>query len=125
MLSWRDKMEKTLNELSDFKKDHPNTPLNEMIEEEVDLPVSEPVIDPVNGKATFKTVVKKVKQKSYYTQSIPKMVICGKHFYEPLDSKKYIFKCKNCDYHYQARIPTHKYKPETGELVVRMTGRVI
>ncbi len=102
-----------------FKKDHPNTPLNEFVEEDVDVTVINPVVDEKNKRVSFKTDVEKAKQKVYYAHSIPRTVVCGEHFFIPEDPKKYIFRCKNCTFHYKAQVITHKYNPDTGEIVYR------
>ena len=124
-------MEKTLvnqqvkDEAEDFAKS--GRKLNEVVEEEVEVPVVTPIIDEKNKRVSFETKTQKVKQKTFYSQSTPRRVICSKHHFVPENLKKYLFKCDNdgCDYHFQARIPTHKYNPDKGELIVRMTGRVI
>jgi hypothetical protein len=110
-------------EKSDFEKDHPNVKLNEWAEEEIDIPVINPVVDEKNKRVSFETATQKVKQKVYYSHSTPRMVICSSHFFLPLDPKKYIFKCRKCDYHFKANTLTHKYVPETGKIVFRLNGQ--
>lgn len=119
------KTKQMLEEAKDFSST--GKKLNEFIEEEVEVNVVEPVIsqDGKTSKVSFKTVPKIVQQKTYYSQSEPKTLICSKHFYIPENLKKYIFRCQNCEWHFQARVIIHKYKPETGELIVRSTGRVL
>ena len=99
--------------------------LGEWTEEEIDVTVIKPIVDAKNNRVVFKTDTEKQNQKVYYSSSTPRMIICGKHFFLPLEPKKYLFKCKNCDYHYQAQIPTHKYNPITGELSHRKSGTII
>jgi len=117
-------MPKTLtSEAEDFSKS--GKKLNEWVEEEVDVTTFKPVLSEDKNSVVIKTGVEKIKEKVFYSQSPARMVICGKHFYVPLNPKQYIFKCKNCDYHYHARIPTHKYNPETGELSNREAGSIL
>jgi hypothetical protein len=94
--------------------------LNTETLEEIDVTVIKPEFD--GKKVTFKTAVEKQTQKVTYVQSTPRLVICQNHFFMPSDPKKYIFKCKNCDYNYKAQIITHKYNPQTGEILFRETG---
>jgi len=99
--------------------------LDTWVEETVDVTVIKPEVDEKNHRISFKTDVEKQKQKVYYASAPSRMIICSKHFFLPENPKKYLFKCKNCDYHYLAQIPTHKYNPSTGELVYRKTGHVV
>lgn len=111
------------HEVDEFRKT--GKKLNEWTEEEKEVPVISPVLNEKTGKVSFKTSTKKVKEKTMYVAAPSQMVTCSKHFFLPENPKKYIFKCKNCGFHYQARVPIHKYKPDTGEIVVRLTGRVV
>lgn len=95
--------------------------LNEWTVEEVDVTAITPEVDEKNKRVSFRTSIEKASQKVFYSNSTPRMVICGKHFYMPLDPHKYIFKCKKCDYHYKANTLTHKYNPDTGEILFRKT----
>lgn len=99
--------------------------LNEWTEEEVEVPVFKPELDEKNKRVHIKATVEKVTQKTYYSNSTPRRVICSNHFYLPLDLKKQIFKCKRCDYHFKANTLTHKYNPETGKICFRATGEPI
>lgn len=106
---------KHMSEVDDFLKT--GKKLNEFVEEEVDVSVVKPVVE--GNKIKFEQTTEKLKQKVYYSHSPQRMVICGNHFFEPFDPKKYIFKCKKCDYHYQASTLTRKYNPSTGKLDLR------
>ena len=96
--------------------------LNEWTTEEVEIPVFKPELDEKNKRISIKATVEKVTQKVYYSNSVPRNVICSDHFYLPLNPGKYIFKCRKCDYHYKGNTLTHKYNPTTGKICFRATG---
>lgn len=106
-----------MSEVDDFLKT--GKKLNEFVEEEIEVSVLKPVIDEKTKRIKIEQTAEKLKQKVYYSHSPQRMVICGNHFFEPLDPKKYIFKCKKCDYHYKASTLTRKYNPSTGKLDLR------
>lgn len=111
------------NEVDEFLKT--GKKLNEWTTEEVDVTTISPEVDEKNNRISFRTKVEKASQKVFYSNSIPRMIICGNHFFEPLDPHRYIFKCKRCDYHYKANTLTHKYDPTSGKIVYRATGKSI
>lgn len=96
--------------------------LDTWVEETVSIPVKEPQYDPETGKTKVVETQKEFTQKSYYTNPPSRKVICAQHVYRPHDTKRYIFKCQKCAWHFQAFHPTHKYDPETGYLTHRRTG---
>lgn len=106
-----------MSEVDDFLKT--GKKLNEFVEEEIEVNVLKPVIDEKTKRIKIEQTAEKLKQKVYYSHSPQRMVICGNHFFEPFDPKKYIFKCKKCDYHYKASTLTRKYNPSTGKLDLR------
>lgn len=112
-----------MSDKDDFLKANPNIKLNEWNEEEIDIPVVKPVLDKNNNRVSFEMGTQKAKQRTYYANSTPRMVVCKDHSLYPLDPKKYIFKCENCDFHYKGNTLTHKYNPDTKKLVYRSTGR--
>lgn len=108
-------------ERQDFEKS--GKKLNEWTTEEVEIPVFKPEVDEENKRVTITATREKVTQKVYYANSTPRRVICSDHFYLPLNPKKYIFKCRKCDYHFKGNTLTHKYNSETGKICFRATGQ--
>jgi hypothetical protein len=106
-------------EKDDFLKTHPNVKLNEWSEEDGEIPTVNPVVDEKNKRVSYEMGTQKVKQKVYYANSTPRMVICNNHFMIPLEPKRYIFKCRKCDYHFQGSTITHRYDPTTGKILFR------
>lgn len=94
-------------------------PLNKWIEEDVSVEVTKPVMDRESGQVKLEKKTETVKQKSYYTDSTPKKMICSNHEYICLDKPRYLFKCTKCDWHFKAYPVTHKYDPETKHLTRR------
>ena len=97
-------------------------PLNKWIEEEVEIPVMKPKINKAKGRIEFTQSKQKATQKTYYANSPQKRVVCDDHFFVLINPGKYIFKCKNCDWHKIAYPVTYRYNPETGKLTHRKTG---
>lgn len=98
--------------------------LNTWIEEDIEIPAFKPETDD-QGNINLVKTTKTVKQKTYYTNPTPKMVICNDHFFVPLNPQKYIFKCNKCDWHYKSHPVTHRYLPDRGKLVHRITGEEV
>lgn len=98
-------------------------PTNEWIEEEVDLNVMSPIYNPETKRVELKEEKKKVKQRTYYSDSPASRVVCNSHHYQMLDPGKYMFKCTKCDWHRIAPPVTFQFIPETGELLRRKTGQ--
>ena len=111
------------SEVQDFQKT--GKKLNEWTEEEKEIDVVKPQIDPENKRVTYKTIKQKVTEKVYYASSTPRKVICGNHFMLPFEPHKYIFKCKNCDYHFKGNTLTHKYDSQNGKILLRSTGQIV
>lgn len=109
--------------MNDFLKDHPGVKLNEWSEETVEIPVMTPQVNEESGRVEFKKENQKIKQKTMYVDTPAKMIVCGKdHVYDCLDRGKYIFKCRNCDWHKIALPITFRFDPETGILTYRENG---
>ena len=76
-------------------------PLNTFIEEEIEIPSFEPRVNEKEKRVEFIQTIKKATRKTYYSNSPSKKMICagGTHVFRCLDKGKYIFKCRNCDFH--------------------------
>lgn len=98
-------------------------PLNEWIEEDVDVKVMSPTYNPQTKRVELKEDIKRVKQKTYYSDSPASRVVCNNHHYQMINPGKYMFKCTNCDWHRIAPPVTFRFIPETGELLRRKTGQ--
>lgn len=97
-------------------------PLNEWIEEDVDVKVMTPTFDPETKKVELKQEIKRVKQKTYYSDSAPTRLVCTDHVYRCIDKGKYKFKCVKCDWHRIALPVSFKFDEATGILTRRDTG---
>ena len=106
--------------MSDFAKDHPNTPLNTFIEE--DIPVQKIKFDPETKKIT--RVVEMEKQQTMYVEAPLKKIRCkpGTHVFRVLDKNKYIFICKNCRYKTRVHPAYFSFDEKTGSLASKTTG---
>jgi hypothetical protein len=109
------------NDLDEFKKSGKELGWTE---EDVEVPLFTPKLDEKHKRVSITQTTEKLKQKVYYAHSVPRMVICSDHFFMPLDPKKYIFKCRKCDYHYKANTLTHQYEPTKGKLLFRHNKQV-
>ena len=109
--------------MSKSSKDFPH-PLNTFVEEEIDIPVTKPIINEKKKRVEFIQGTEKATQKTYYSDSKPKKIICGKnHVYECLDKGKYLFKCINCDWHHYFFPIAYKFNSKTGVVTYRKTGK--
>lgn len=108
--------------MTDEKQQPFDKPLNEWIEEDVDVKVMSPIYNPQTKRVEIKEDVKRVKQKTFYSDSPASRVVCNNHFYLPFDMGKYMFKCRKCDWHRIAPPVTFQYLPDTGELIRRSSG---
>ena len=54
--------EANINELDDFKKEHPDVKINEWTTEEVEIPVFKPELDEKNHRVTIKSIMQAVLQ---------------------------------------------------------------
>lgn len=104
-------------DVKDFDK-----PLDTWIEEDVDVHTFEPEVDEDNNRVKFKSVTKKIKQRTFYSEGSTSTVVCTDHRYFPLDKGKYLFKCRHCSWRRIAPPVSFKYDPETGILTRRHTG---
>ena len=95
---------------------------NEWIEEEIDVPVMKPRVNERKKRVEFVPTTEKATKKTFYADSPLKRIVCNKHVYRCIDKGKYVFKCKNCDWHRVAYPVTHKFNPKTGILSNRKTG---
>jgi len=100
-------------------------PTNEWIEEDVEIPMMTPKVNPEKGRVEFTQSNKKAKRRTFYSDSPNKKMVCpeGSHVFYCIDKGKYIFKCKNCDWHKIAFPVTYKFNKETGELIHRVTNK--
>lgn len=105
-----------------MSQDKFNKPLNQWIEEEVEMPVFTPEVNEDEGRVEFTQTTKKVKQKTFYSDSPPRRVVCANHEYICLSKPKSLFKCTKCDWNRIALPVTYRYNPETKELIHRETG---
>lgn len=97
-------------------------PLNTWIEEEVDMPVFTPEVNEKENRVEYTQTTKKVKQKTFYSDAPPRMVVCSSHEYVCLSKPNSLFKCTKCDWHRVAPTITYRYDPETKKLIHRETG---
>ena len=95
---------------------------NEWIEEEIDVPVMKPHVNERKKRVEFVPTTEKATKKTFYADSPLRKVVGKKHVYRCIDKGKYIFKCKNCNWHKVAYPITYKFNPKTGILSNRKTG---
>lgn len=114
-----------MSDKKEFLKNNPAKKLNEWTEEDVEVTVHKPEFDEKTKRVTITQKKEKVKQKVYYAHSTPRKIICNDHFFLPMDPKRYIFRCRKCDYRFQGSTITHKYLPDTGKIVFRLNGQSI
>jgi len=102
-------------------------PTNEWIEEDIEINVMTPKVNPEMGRVEFKQTKQKAKRKTFYSDSPNKKMICadGEHVFNCLDKGKYIFKCKNCDWHKIAYPVTYRFNKQTGKLTHRVTNNQV
>lgn len=105
-----------------FLKDHPGIKLNEWVEEEIDIPSFKPELDEVNKRVKLVKTTEKATQRTFYSNSPSRKMVCDSHKYKLLDKHKYIFKCVNCDWHYRANPANVDFDPATGRLFFRDSG---
>lgn len=98
-------------------------PTNTWLEEDVDVSIMTPVFDPETHKVEVTETVKRVKQRTFYSDSPATKVVCNHHHYQMINPGRYMFKCIHCDWHRIAPPVTFRFLPETGELVRRDTGQ--
>lgn len=97
-------------------------PLNTFIEEEIEIPTITPVLNIKEKRVEFVKGTTKALQKTFYSDSPKKMVVCNDHEYICVDKGKYRFQCKNCDWTKIAYPVTYKFNEKTGKLTYRKTG---
>lgn len=106
-----------MRKLKVSKKPFPK-PTNQWLEEDVELEINTPDVDMRTGRMKgIKKKKIKAKERVYYADAPTKQTVCGNHYYEVIDKHKYIFKCKNCNYHRVA--PPCTYDLVDGKLVRR------
>lgn len=98
-------------------------PLNTWIEEEVDVPTFTPEVNEKEGRVEFTQTTKKAKQKTYYSNSKPRKVMCSNHEYVPEGKLgHYKFRCIHCDWTRIALPVSYRYDKEKKKLFHRETG---
>jgi hypothetical protein len=111
------------NDLKDFQKENPNTPIGKFIEETIMVP--EHKFNPETGRMTI--VNKLEKQKTMYIHAPKEKIRCkaGEHSFICLDNHKYIFGCTKCSYKRIVYPVKYRYDRETKSLINRFTGEKI
>lgn len=106
--------------MSDFKKDHPEIPLNTFIEE--DIPVQKIKFDIETKKITRVTELEK--QRTMYIEAPFKKLRCqpGQHVFRVLDNHKYLFGCKSCKYKVRVNPAYFSFDSKTGYLTSKTSG---
>ena len=66
-------------------------PLETWITEDVEMLVNTPKVNKEKKRVEFTQEMKTVKQKTFYSDSKPKTVICKQHVYYCVDKGKYLF----------------------------------
>ena len=99
-------------------------PLNSWVEEEVEMPVFTPVVNEEENRVEFKQEMKKVRQRTFYSNAKPTRLMCADHVYACINKGKYLFKCqtRGCGWHRIAPPVTFKFDPATGFLTYRESG---
>ncbi len=112
-----------MNELKDFKKSHPDTPINEWTEEDIMVRTMSPEQTKEGVKLTVKDVP--AKQKVMYINAPIKKAICkrGEHNWYLKDNRKYLFACRNCGYIFRA-FPT-EFEFENNQLISKKTKEIV
>jgi len=102
-------------------------PINKWIEEDIEIPVMTPKVNEKEKRVEFTQTTQKAKRKTFYSDSPSKKIICAKgtHVFNCIDKGKYIFKCKNCDFHKIAFPVTYRFNEQTGKLIHRITGNTV
>ena len=95
---------------------------NEWLEKEVDVAVMKPSVNEKEKRVEFVPTTEKATEKTFYADSPLRKVVGKKHVYRCIDKGKYVFKCKNCNWHKVAYPITYKFNPKTGILSNRKTG---
>ena len=93
--------------------------VNEFIEEDVPIEVTTPVYDPKTKKVELKKETQTFKQKTYYSDSPPKKIVCNEHTYVCVNKGRYLFQCTKCDWRRFALPVSFKFDPDTGVLTRR------
>ena len=97
-------------------------PTNEWIDEDIEVKVVSPVFNEKTHTVTLKEETKTVKQKTYYADSTPAMIVCKEHVYLCVNKGKYHFKCTKCDWNRIAPPVSFKFDESTGILTRRASG---
>lgn len=106
--------------MADFKKDHPDIPLNTFIEE--DVPVQKIKFDSDTKKISRVTELEK--KKVMYIEAPYKKMRCqpGTHIFKVLDTHKYLFGCVNCKYKTKVNPVYFSFDSKTGYLTSKTSG---
>lgn len=97
--------------------------VNEWEEEDVKVTTVIPEYDDKTKKVKYIKKEISATQRTFRAHSKPRKIVCGKnHVYYCLSKGKYLFRCKNCDWHRILFPITYKFDLKTGIATHRLTG---